>query len=169
MGYVILQLAASIDGYIARKDDSVDFLNPTMNEELTNSFNKFLDAVKVIIMGRRTYEVMLGFGEIPFRDKKIFVLTKKNLKSKLDNVVFTNKDINEIVDHEDGTVWLFGGSKVIQEFVNRDLIDEFQIHVVPEILGNGIPLFLNSKGIQNLKLISLEKFENSYTVTYKRK
>mgnify|MGYP000958953657 CR=1 FL=1 len=135
----------------------------------SNSFNKFLDNVKVIIMGRKTYEVMLGFGEIPFKDKKIIVLTKKNLKSNSDNIIFTNKDINEIVNHEDGIVWLFGGSKVIQEFVNKDLIDEFQIHVVPEILGDGIPLFLNSKDIQNLKLISLEKFKNSYTATYKRK
>ncbi|MBU1020502.1 MAG: dihydrofolate reductase family protein [Firmicutes bacterium] len=167
MGYVMLQLAVSIDGYISRKDDSVDFLSE-MEPNLTESFNLFLKGIETIIMGSRTYEVMLGFGEIPFQDKKIIVLTKRDLKSDSTNIIFTNQDIESLILHETGNIWLFGGSKVIQQCINKNLIDEYQIHVVPQIIGEGIPLFLESNEIKNLNLIRLEQFGNSYTVTYKK-
>lgn len=167
MGYVILQLAASIDGYISRLDHSVDFLNE-MDPKLTEQFNQFIDKIDTIIMGSKSYEVMLGFGEIPFSNKKIYVLTNKIYEKRYDFVQFTNDDIGDIVKQNDGYIWLFGGSTVIQSFLNKGLIDEFQIHYVPHILGDGIPLFLKSTGLHNLTLVSHEQFGNSITLTYKK-
>ena len=167
MSYVILQLAVSLDGYISRKDHTVDFLEE-MNPALSESFHKFLSSIDTIIMGSKTYEVMLGFGDIPFQDKTIYVLTNKQYESKYDFVHFSSKKIKTLLNEIEGTIWLFGGSSVIQSFINEDLIDEFIIHYVPHIIGDGIPLFLNSKELKNLTLVAHEQFGNSLTVTYKR-
>ncbi len=167
MSYVTLQLAVSLDGYIARKDGSVDFLDK-MESTFTDEFNKFVSDVDVLIMGRTTYEVMLGFGGIPFKGKKVYVLTSKELTSNDESIIFTNEDIKSIVKNEEGLIWLFGGAKVIQSFMNENLIDEFQIHVVPHIIGDGIPLFLKSKEMKNLTLVSSNQYGNSVHLVYKK-
>ena len=168
MSYVTLQLAQTLDGYIARKNGNVDFLDD-LNSSFTKNFNKFVKKVDTIIMGRGTYEKMLDFGEIPFKDKRIYVLTSKDLYSKQKNIVFTNKNIEIILKTEDNNIWLFGGSKVIQSFINLDLIDEFQLYIVPVIIGDGIPLFLKNKGLSNLKLVSHEKYNSDILLVYKKR
>ena len=167
MSYVTLQLAVSLDGYIARKDGSVDFLD-NMESTFSDEFNKFVKGVDILVMGRTTYEVMLRFGGIPFKGKKIYVLTSKKLISDDDNIIFSNEDIESIVKREEGLIWLFGGSKVIQSFMNKDLIDEFQLHVVPHIIGEGIPLFLKSKEMKDLTLVSSNQYGNSIHLVYKK-
>ncbi len=167
MSYVILQLAVSLDGYIARKDGSVDFLD-NMESAFSDEFNKFVNYVDVLVMGRNTYEVMLNFGGIPFKGKKVYVLTSKELTSDNEGIIFTNEDIKSIVEKEEGIIWLFGGAKVIQSFINENLIDEFQIHVVPHIIGEGIPMFLESKELKNLTLVSSNQYGNSVHLVYKK-
>lgn len=167
MSYVILQLAQTLDGYIARKNGSVDFLDD-INSSFTKVFNKFVKNIDTIIMGRGTYEKMLDFGEIPFKDKKIYVLTSKDLYSNQENIVFTNKNIKFLIKTENNNIWLFGGSRVIQSFINLDLIDELQLYIVPKIIGDGIPLFLKNKGLCNLKLVSHEQYNSDILLVYKK-
>ena len=167
MSYVTLQLALTIDGYIARKNGSVDFLddvNPLFNEE----FTKFVNSVDTIIMGSGTYEKLLDFGEIPFTDKKIYVLTSKNLQSNQENIKFTSENIEDILKKENNNIWLFGGSKIIQSFINLDLIDEFQLYIVPKIIGDGIPLFLENNGLSNLKLCKHNPYNNDIMLVHKK-
>lgn len=167
MNYVVLQLALTLDGYIARLDGSVDFLND-INSSFKDEFEKFVNSVDTIVMGRGTYEKMLEFGDIPFENKQIYVLTSKALQSKQKNIVFTNKKIELLLNKLKGKIWLFGGSKVIQSFMNLDLIDEYQLYIVPKIIGEGIPLFLKNKGLSNLKLIKHEQFDNDILLVYKK-
>ena len=87
MSYIILQLALTLDGYIARKDGSVDFLDDMGSTDFTESFNTFVKNIDTLIMGRGTYDKMLEYGDIPFKDKKIFVLTSKKLTSTQKNIV----------------------------------------------------------------------------------
>jgi len=166
MSYVILQLAVSLDGYIARKDGSVDFLDQ-MESAFTNEFDKFVNDVEIIVMGSTTYEVMQKLGGIPFKEKKVYVLTSKEVTSTDKNVIFSNENIESILRKESGIIWLFRGSKVIQSFMNKDLIDEFQIHIVPNIIGEGIPLFLESKELNNLTLHSSKQYGNSVHLVYR--
>ena len=93
MRKVKLQLAMSLDGYIARLDGNVDFLS-VMHDSLTEDFNSFVISIDTIVMGRGTYEVMMGFGEIPFQDKKIIVMTSKDLSSNHGNIVFSHESIS---------------------------------------------------------------------------
>ncbi len=167
MSYVTLQLAMTIDGYIARKNGNVDFLddvNPLFNEE----FTKFVNSVDTIIMGSGTYKKLLDFGEIPFVDKKIYVLTSKNSPSNQENIIFTSEKIEDILKKENNNIWLFGGSKVIQSFINLDLIDEFQLYIVPKIIGDGIPLFLENNGLSNLELCKHNPYDNDIMLVYKK-
>ena len=168
MSYITLQLAVSLDGYIARKDGSVDFLEE-MESTASKKFYEFVNTIDTIIMGRTTYEVMLKFGGVPFKDQKIYVLTSKKMSSDQKNIIFTNDSIESIVKNEKGHIWLFGGAKVIQSFMNLGLVDEFQLHIVPQIIGEGIPLFLENIGMKDLQLVDHEKFGNSILLTYKKK
>lgn len=167
MSYVIVQLALSLDGYIARKNGDVDFLGD-MNTEFTEEFNSFVHSIDTIIMGRGTYEKMLEFGEMPFKNKKIYVLTKQKLKSNEPHVTFTKTNISSLCQEIDGNIWLFGGSKVIKSFINLGLVDEFQLLYVPQIIGEGIPMFLNSSGMKDLTLVKHEHYGDSLFVVYKK-
>ena len=168
MSYIILQLALTLDGYIARKDGSVDFLDDMGSTDFTESFNTFVKNIDTLIMGRGTYDKMLEYGDIPFKDKKIFVLTSKKLTSKQKNITFTSDPIESVVKKANNNIWLFGGSKVIQSFVNLDLIDEMQLYIVPKVIGEGIPLFLENNGLSTLKLVKHENYNNDVLLVYKR-
>ncbi len=167
MRYITLQLAQTLDGYIARKNGDLDFLD-NMNQSFMEQFSKFVKSIDTIIMGSGTYHKMLELGGIPFDEKKIYVLTSKDLSSKNDNIIFTNQSIESILEKEENNIWLFGGSKVIQSFINLDLIDEYQLYIVPEIIGEGIPLFLENNGLTNLELIKHERYSNDILLVYKR-
>ncbi len=167
MSYVILQLALSIDGYIARKDGTVDFLGE-MNEEFTKVFNTFVDSIDSIVMGRGTYEKMLEFGEMPFKNKQIYVLTSKKLETNEPHVTFTKQSVSSLCSEVEGNIWLFGGSKVIKSFINEGLVDEFQMFYVPQIIGEGIPMFLKSDEMKDLTLVRHEQYGNSLLVVYKK-
>ncbi|BCR35825.1 dihydrofolate reductase family protein [Mariniplasma anaerobium] len=167
MGYVILQVAVSLDGYISRKDHSVDFLE-TIDPSFQNHFTSFIDSIDFIIMGSKTYDVMLKFGDIPFKDKNIYVLTKRTYESTNENIIFTEMPIKGLTDELSGNIWLFGGASVIQSFMKNNLVDELQLYIVPKTIGDGIPLFYEHNQLNNWKLISHEKFSDNLYVIYKK-
>ncbi len=167
MSYVILQLAVTLDGFIAKKDGSVDFLND-IEPNFADTFNQFIEDIDVIVMGRSTYNQMISFGEIPYQDKRIFVLTTKHLESKYNHIEFINSNVNTLIEKTEGNIWLFGGANVIKQFIDNDLIDEMQLFIVPHILGEGIPLFLDNKGMKNLKLIRSENYGNNVFLIYRK-
>lgn len=167
MGYVILQVAVSLDGYISRKDHSVDFLD-TIDPSFQSHFTSFINSIDVIVMGSKTYDVMLKFGDIPFKDKTIYVLTRKTYESKNDNIIFTSKPINDLIDMTFGNVWLFGGASIIQSFMKNNLIDELQLFIVSKTIGDGIPLFYEHNQLDHWTLISHEHFKDDLYVVYKK-
>ena len=119
-----------------------------------------------IVMGNTTYE---QYGRDPafkelYKDKQIFVMTH-NLKEDEGNVKFvSNKDF---IKELEGNLWLMGGSITVNDFLKEDLIDEFIITLIPELIGEGIPLFKNNK--KSLKLVKLtEKNAGIIELIYKK-
>jgi dihydrofolate reductase len=167
MRYVILQVAISLDGYISRKDHSVDFLD-NIEPSFQKHFETFINTIDVIIMGSKTYDVMLKFGDIPFKDKKIYVLTRKKYTSHMKNIIFTSHSLTDLMDEISGRVWLFGGASVIQSFMKHNLIDELQLFIVAKTIGDGIPLFLDHNQLDHWKLISHENFKDDLYIVYKK-
>ncbi len=141
-------IATSIDGYIADKNGNIDFLqmipNPDQNDM---GYEKFMNSVDAILMGRKTFETILDF-DIPWPyQKKVFVLS--NTLDNLDNftmnqVEIVNGSLKNILNYiaKQGYMTLYiDGGKTIQTFLEEDLINEMIITIIPVVLGGGIPLF----------------------------
>jgi dihydrofolate reductase len=143
---VKLFIASSLDGYIARKDGSIDWLYTDGDY----GFAQFYDSVDTILMGRRTYEKTLELaGEYPHKDKKSYVFTQTapgRKREKNQNVHFIVDVIEfakDLVQSPGNDIWLVGVADIISIFLNAGLLDEIILSIHPIILGKGIALFKN--------------------------
>ncbi|MCP3740246.1 dihydrofolate reductase family protein [Rossellomorea sp. BNER] len=168
---VVLYIAMSLDGYIARKDGSVDWLNDVKGDGADNGYDAFYKNIEVVIMGRNTYEEVLHLSEeFPYKGKKCIVLTQSK-KMTNPHVIFTNEDIENLVSHlkaqANGDIWLVGGGELVKSFMEKGLIEELQIAVIPKLLGDGISLF--PKGIipSTFSLQETEKMGDIISLKYK--
>lgn len=142
---IILNLAMSIDGYIADEDGGFDWIvgdgDSSLNTNNKWDFNKFLENIDVVVMGKKCYDSNFHND---YKNKKVYVATSKELED-YDNIHFINGDIVKVIEEErqkEGKdIYLFGGGIVIDNFIKADVIDEYIIGVIPTILGKGIPLF----------------------------
>ena len=168
---VILYIAMSLDGYIARKDGSVDWLDEDEEEEETGYLD-FYKTIDTIVMGRKTYEQVMSFGDWVYKGKKNYVLTsnKVGIKENSD-VEIVDEDtaafINKLKLESKSNIWLLGGAETVNVFLDEELIDEFRIAVIPVILGEGIRLFTSSKE-QKLKLADTKRYGNIVELKYMR-
>jgi dihydrofolate reductase len=158
MRKIKLYIASSLDGYIAREDGSVDWL-PTEGDY---GYKKFCASIDTILMGRKTYDQILEFGEYPYSGKKAYIFTK-NTKTKKDiNVKF----VSDVIDFTKGLVrspgkdiWIVGGAEIITIFLNSDLIDEIILTIIPTVIGKGIPLFKDIKKEVKLQLVKSNEYK----------
>ncbi|HZP11362.1 MAG TPA: dihydrofolate reductase family protein [Nevskiaceae bacterium] len=163
---VTLQLATSIDGFIARRDGSFDWCFTDQDYGMA----EFAHSVDAVIMGRRSYELMLEMGELPYPDKPYYVLTHATLRADSPNVTtfagdaesLRMKMVNEGVKH----AWLFGGSNVCGQFAQRGLIDDVMIAVHPIALGQGIPLFRDLVHDVKLKLKDSRNYDTGLVMLH---
>jgi dihydrofolate reductase len=168
---IILNLAMSLDGYIARLDHRVDYLDG-MDPAKADAFHAFLKNVDTIIMGSTSYDKMMDLGGHPFPEKHTYVLTTQEYED-VDNVEFVDLEIEDMVKlakkKTKNNIWLFGGAKVVQQFIDKGFIDEFIITIAPRVIGTGIPLFLFSDSDVELELVSSEKVGDFVTLHYRKK
>ena len=163
MSEVKLFIAASLDGYIARKDNSLGFLNDIRVEGEDYGYSAFLDGIDVIVMGRSTYQEILAFGvQWPYESRQIFIVsTNKDLEIPTPNTSLINtydeETIQTLKDQSEKGVWLVGGGKLIKNTLAVQALDSFVISIIPVLLGDGIPLF--PKGFDEQKL-NLEKVDS---------
>ena len=159
---IILNLAMSIDGYIAEENGNFDWIVGYGNSSLdtTNKFdfNKFLDDIDIVVMGKECYNQ--GFHK-DYKNKFVYIATHEDLE-EYDNIHFIKDDISSILLEEKKKcgkdIFLFGGGLVIDSFIKSNIIDEYIIGIIPIILGKGRPLFLhdNPKIELNLKNYSID-------------
>jgi dihydrofolate reductase len=144
---VTIHMAASLDGFIARKDGSVDWMETsdefaggeTMDPEFVEAFLKTIDCY---VMGSKTYETALAFEEKDmgwaYGDKPTFVLTHRELPRKRDTVEFHSGDLTEFVsDHlrpRFGSIWFVGGGSVCGECLRLGLADEVRYSLLPVVI-----------------------------------
>jgi len=156
---IILGLGISLDGYIARRDGSVDFL--FMPKDY--SMGPFFKTVDTCVLGRKTYEDGLKMGGSFDGSMKTYVFSKTLPPGDRNNVTFTNDSpsaiVAEIRRKPGKHVWLMGGGILIRDFLKEDLVDELYIGVVPVLIGEGIPLFPNGFPQREFALIE----NNSYS------
>jgi len=167
MGKVILYIASSLDGYVARENGNIDWLP----ESGTSGYDKFYKTIDTVVMGNTTYKQILTFGEYPYKDKKSFVFTRKNNdKTKDENVKFVpdvDKFVKDVLPNLHGNIWLVGGGQLISSFVNRGILDEIILSIIPIVLGNGISLFQNIQKETNLELIKTTSYTKLVELHYR--
>jgi dihydrofolate reductase len=139
---VVLYLAASLDGLIARRDGGIDWL-PSQGEE-DYGYAQFLSTVDTVIMGRTTYEQVLTLGPYPYDGKKGYVFSRHR-RGKDENVEFVSGDIAGFAaglrSVPGRNIWLVGGARLAQGFMRAGAVDELVLTIVPRLLGDGIALF----------------------------
>ena len=147
-------MAASLDGFIARKDGRVDWME-TSDEFIEgdsldqNQVETFLKTIDCYVMGSRTYETALNFEAKglgwTYGDKPTFVLTSRSLPRTRDTVTFYSGDIAQFVNERlrpaFGSIWFVGGGVVSGECVRKGLADEIRYSILPVLIGDGIPFF----------------------------
>jgi len=157
MRKIKLYIAMSLNGKIAEKDGSVDWLYVKEGDEKPDyGYSKFYNSIDTTIQGSNTYKNLESWGiDFPYPNKKNYVITRdKSLKDNK-NVEFINTNhiefIKELKKQKGKDIWLIGGGLVNTMLLNECLIDELQIFVMPIILQDGIDLFENFPNLTELK------------------
>lgn len=163
----------SLDGYIARKDGGLDWLESLPNpNKLDYGYSHFYEGIDTVIMGRTTYDHILGF-DVPWpyasctsyiatRDQEFQPDTPKTHRLGNDLVTATQKLIQE--DGKD--IWLVGGGQLVAKYLNEALLDEMLIFITPVIIGEGIPLFPTPLKETRFNLQSVEQYETGMVLLH---
>jgi dihydrofolate reductase len=165
---IIVYIATSADGFIARTDGSVDWLDrPTPKGNY--GMGVFYKSIDTIVWGRKTFDMALRFQEkgVPgsaFDTRvKNYVFTRTLLPSAAPaGLEFVNEPIKAFTSRlrkqKGKNIWMMGGAGIIASFLDEGEIDEFIIHVIPEFIGEGIPLMSPRRRTVPLTMISYTKF-----------
>ena len=165
--------ANSLDNYIARKDDAVDWL--MWSKEVAAIMQDFWTNIDTIVMGRKTYEVAMktGGGDSgSYPGITTYVCSRTmSTKSKGMNIVSDAVELVRKLKKEKGKdICIMGGGDLAKSLFEADLIDEIGFNVHPVLLGSGIPLFHEMPKQINLKLLKCQQLTNGCVVlTYKVK
>ncbi len=171
MGAIAYYVAASLDGYIADADGGVDWLPQGDSEDY--GYAEFYAGVEALVMGRRTYDQVLGFGEWPYVGKPTYVFTAHPPDQNPYHVQFVQGGpadfVRTVASQYDGTVWLVGGGNLAEQFRRAGLIDEYLIFIIPVVLGRGIPLFGGDAPHTALDLIETQTYgDGEVMLRYRR-
>jgi dihydrofolate reductase len=184
MRKVTFGLANSLDNYIARKDGGFDWIH--WSKEVAEISSKFMKTVDALLIGRKTYEAMLGYGQTSYPGAKNYVFTRSKKKgTALRKTLAAKKKVDqnvEIVTDDAATfvrklkpkkgkgIVVFGGGELAKSLFEADLIDEVVLNIHPVLLGSGIPLFHEMKRQINLELLDCKTLKGGYlAVTYRVK
>ena len=151
---VTIHMAASLDGFIARKDGTVDWLETadefadglTMDPGFVETF---LETIDCYVMGSHTYETALRFEAQglgwPYGDKPTFVLTSRELPRMRESIEFYSGDLAQLVNSRlrpsFRSIWFVGGGRVSAACLRLGQVDELRYSILPILIGDGIPFF----------------------------
>jgi dihydrofolate reductase len=167
-------IGTSLDGFIARRDGSIDWLNEAQSlvpEGEDCGFKAFMESVDALIMGRKTFEQVLTFGPWYYGETPVIVLSHNpmTIPSHLPSTVSHSSEspqvlLDRLSDQGVKHVYVDGGS-TIQGFLAESLIDEITITRIPIVLGEGIPLFGPMERDLNLTHVSTKTYEFGFVQT----
>jgi dihydrofolate reductase len=175
---ITLHMVSSLDGFIAKKDNSVSWLESSggvyeqgvsISEEEAAAFVKSIDCY---VLGSRTYEHAIQLGW-PYGDTPTVVTTSRHLPSTRKSVDFYSGDLKRLVEEilapRYRNIWLVGGAMLSQSFLRLGLVDEISLMIVPILLGDGLRLFGDSSTEQRWRLSNVAAYKNGFVeLSYKR-
>lgn len=164
--------ASSLDNFIARKDDAVDWLLWT--KEVSEIMESFWQTIDTVVMGRRTYEVAARIGSGAYPGVKNYVFSRTLKESSDGAITFVSEDAAAFVKrlkNEDGKdICVMGGGVLAKSLFEAGVIDEVGLNIHPVLLGSGIPLFYEMSRQIDLELVKNQQLSNGCVVlTYRVK
>ncbi len=176
MRKLIIYIATSLDGYIAKPNDDLSFLKLVEKEGEDYGYAEFTATIDTIILGRKTYDWVLreiGSSHYDNGERDVYVITRTE-KPSVGKTTFYTGDLTDLVQQlksQNGkNIYCDGGAEIINELLKKDLIDEMIISVIPVLLGNGTRLFKDNRPEQQLELLSTKTFETGLIqMHFKRK
>jgi dihydrofolate reductase len=137
-------IGTSVDGFIARPDGGLDWLPAGGGEE--HGYEAFMASIDALVIGRKTYETVLGFDSWPYGDKKVFVLSTRAIGpapagAKVEHLQGRPQEIASFLEERGVKHAYVDGGITIQQFLRAGLIQRLIITRVPVLIGEGIPLF----------------------------
>lgn len=165
---IIVYIATSVDGFIARPDGDVEWLNrrpPTVDYGM----REFYPTIDTILWGRKTYDWLLTYYKKRGKTKGLFdaklanyVFSRKPPKRAAAGVAFVSEPVKAFARRLRATpgkqIWMMGGGELIASFLDAGEIDEFDIHVIPVLIGEGIPLVAPRHRDVELRLRAVKKY-----------
>src|SRR6266446_1020985 len=168
---VTLHVVSSLDGFIAKKDNSVSWLDDTGSVyEAGVSISEaeaaaFVKAIDCYVLGSRTYEHALELGW-PYGETPTVVVTARKLSSTRKSVEFYSGDLEKLVDGKLApryrNIWLVGGAMLSQRFLELGLVDEIKLTIAPVLLGDGLRLFGGSLTEERWDLQNVVAYKNGF-------
>ncbi|NUN71377.1 MAG: dihydrofolate reductase [Bacteroidetes bacterium] len=161
---VVVFIAMSLDGYIADADGSIGWLSQVERAGEDYGYHDFIATVDTVIMGRKTYEIVLGFGiPFPHADKRCFILTRTP-RAPEGSITFTAGPVDTLIaqlrSEAGGTIFVDGGAEVIQSLQQCGGVDEYIISIIPVLLGGGTRLFTGPFAQQPLENLGARRFDS---------
>lgn len=159
---IIVEVATSADGYIARPDGGVEWLERPMPED-GYGMTAFMSSIDTILWGRKTYDFAVKNGGVGVYGKvRHYAFSRTPPADPLPEVEFVSEPIpafvNRLRSAPGKDIWMMGGAGIIASFLDAGTIDEFSIHVIPVMIGEGIPLVAPRHRNIQLELISSRAF-----------
>jgi dihydrofolate reductase len=162
---VIVHIAASADGYIARPDGDLEWMTSRPAPKGFYGMNAFMRSIDTMLLGRKTYDVSRRMGaKFDSKGRTIVFSHQAPPADAPSGVEFVNDAIgpfvNRLREQPGKDIWLMGGGELIASFLDEQAIDRFIVSVVPVFIGDGIPLIARRHRHVPLELESVEEFED---------
>jgi dihydrofolate reductase len=163
-------IATSLDGFIARSNGDLDWLTgaQSASSEQDYGYQEFMDTVDTIVVGRKTFELVLTFDSWPYSDKQVVVLSSRpdavppHLVDDVDWLSLPPQRLVGRLAAQGATHLYVDGGKTIHGIMRAGLIDELTITRVPILIGTGVPLFGPLNQDVRLTHIGTRQFENGF-------
>lgn len=159
---VVLYIAMSADGYIAKEDGDLGWLSAVEQAGEDYGYHEFVSTVDTVIMGRKTYDKVLSFGiEFPHKGRKCYVWSQSRTGSD-ENVTYVNGSLSLLIaklkQTEGKDIFIDGGAELVHQLMKEGLIDRYIISMIPIFIGGGISLFQSGRPEQQLSLMHTKSF-----------
>jgi dihydrofolate reductase len=160
---IIVSIATSADGYVARTDGNLDWLTRRPAPKGYYGLPEFSRSIDAKILGRKTFDLSVKMGARFSADEVRYVFSRRPPPASVPaGVQFVTEPIGAFAERlrkqAGKNIWMMGGGEIIGSFLDEDAIDEFIITVMPTFIGEGIPLMAPRHRDVPLRLLSLEQF-----------
>jgi dihydrofolate reductase len=167
---VVAYAAISLDGFIAGPGDDLSWLGGAEGEA-DFGYDRFFARVGALVMGRRTYEQVQGFGAWPYEERPVYVLSSSLPPGQRGPVTVTHATPSELTARlrtGEGLIWLVGGGRLFASFAEAGLVDEWILTVAPVLLAGGVPLLAPGTARSGLDLVEERRLPRGFVQLHYR-